>query len=146
MALKDKLMQDLKAAMKSKNKTEKLVITMIRAAVKQYEVDTREDADDQKVLELINKEYKKIKDSIVEFKKAERLDLVEEAEGEVEVILKYLPKQLTEEEVRVIVSETIAEVDAQGKQDMGKVMGALMPKVKGLADGKLVSSIVKELL
>lgn len=146
MSLKDKLMQDLKAAMKSKNKTEKMVITMIRAAVKQYEVDTREDADDQKVLELINKEYKKLKDSIVEFKKAERLDLVEEAEGEVEVILKYLPKQLTEEEVRVIVSETIAEVGAQGKQDMGKVMGALMPKVKGLADGKLVSSVVKELL
>lgn len=139
-------MQDLKAAMKSKNKTEKMVITMIRAAVKQYEVDTREEADDQKVLELIGKEYKKLRDSIDEFKKAGRDDLVEEAEGEVEVIIKYLPKQLTEEEVRVIVSDTIAEIGAQGKQDMGKVMGALMPKVKGIADGKLVSSIVKELL
>jgi len=146
MSLKDKLMQDLKTAMKEKNKIKKSVITMIRAAIKQYEVDNRTEIDDDGVIEIIAKQLKQKKDAIEEFKKGDRQDLVDETEKEIEILLQYLPKQLSEDEIRVIVKETIEKHNASSPKDMGKVMGALMPKMKGKADGKLVSKIVKELL
>lgn len=146
MSLKDKLMQDLKTAMKEKNKIKKSVITMIRAAIKQYEVDNRTEIDDDGVIEIIAKQLKQKKDAIEEFKKGDRQDLVDETEKEIEILLEYLPKQLSEDEIRVIVKETIEKHNASSPKDMGKVMGALMPKMKGKADGKLVSKIVKELL
>ncbi|MDK2918298.1 MAG: uncharacterized protein PWQ37_1031 [Candidatus Petromonas sp.] len=146
MSLKDKLMQDLKTAMKEKNKIKKSVITMIRAAIKQYEVDNRTEINDDGVIEIIAKQLKQKKDAIEEFKKGDRQDLVDETEKEIEILLQYLPKQLSEDEIRVIVKETIEKHNASSPKDMGKVMGALMPKMKGKADGKLVSKIVKELL
>ncbi|SHJ79283.1 GatB/YqeY domain-containing protein [Paramaledivibacter caminithermalis] len=146
MSLKDKLMQDLKSAMKEKNKIKKSVITLIRSAIKQYEVDNRTEINDEGIIELIAKQLKQRKDALEEFKKGNRLDLVEEAKKEIEILLSYLPKQLSEEEVRTIVKETIEELGVQGPKEMGKVMGVLMPKLKGKADGKLVSKIVKELL
>ncbi|WP_432664587.1 GatB/YqeY domain-containing protein [Wukongibacter baidiensis] len=146
MSLKDKLMQDLKAAMKEKDKVKKSVITMIRASIKQYEVDNRTDIDEAGIMELISKQLKQRRDAISEFEKGNRQDLVDETQKEIEVLLGYLPKQLTEDEIREIVKATIEEVGAQSPKDMGKVMGALMPKVKGKADGKLVSKAVKELL
>jgi hypothetical protein len=146
MSLKDKLMQDLKTAMKEKNKIKKSVITMIRAAIKQYEVDNRTEINDDGVIEIIAKQLKQKKDAIEEFKKGDRQDLVDETEKEIEILLEYLPKQLSEDEIRVIVKETIEKHNASSPKDMGKVMGALMPKMKGKADGKLVSKIVKELL
>lgn len=146
MSLKDKLMQDLKSAMKEKNKVRKSVITLIRASIKQYEVDNRTEISDEGIIEQIAKQLKQRKDALEEFKKGNRLDLVEEAEKEIEILLSYLPKQLSEDEIRKIVKETIEDLGAQGPKEMGKVMGALMPKVKGIADGKLVSKIVKELL
>ena len=146
MSLKDKLMQDLKAAMKEKDKIKKSVITLIRSSVKQYEVDNRSELDDEGVLEIISKQLKQRRDAIEEFEKGNRQDLVEEAQKEAEILLSYLPKQLTEEEIREIVKATIEELGAEGPKAMGKVMGALMPKVKGKADGKIVSKVVKELL
>ncbi len=146
MSLKDKLMADLKTAMKEKEKVKKAVITMIRASVKQYEVDNREEIDDEGIIEIVAKQMKQKKDAIEEFKKGDRPDLVKLTEEEMEILLEYLPKQLSKEEVEAIISETIEEVGAKDPKDMGKVMGALMPKVKGKADGKLVSQIVKDKL
>ena len=146
MSLKDKLMQDLKAAMKEKDKIRKSVITMVRASIKQYEVDNRIEIKDEEILELISKQLKQRRDAIPEFEKGNRQDLIEEYQKEIEILLDYLPKQLTEDEITEIVKETIKELGVEGPKYMGKVMGALMPKVKGKADGKLVSKVVKELL
>ncbi|RKD27612.1 hypothetical protein SAMN02745883_00477 [Caminicella sporogenes DSM 14501] len=146
MSLKDVLMQDLKTAMKEKDAIKKSTITMIRAAIKQYEVDNRKEVDDEIVIDIIAKQLKQKRDAIEEFKKGGREDLVKEAQTEIEILLNYLPKQLSEDEIKEIVKEIIDKVGAKGPKDMGKVMGALMPKVKGRADGKLVSKIVKEIL
>ncbi|KDR95077.1 hypothetical protein SAMN02745945_00555 [Peptoclostridium litorale DSM 5388] len=146
MTLKEKLMDDLKTAMKEKNTVKKSVITLIRSAVKQYEVDNRVEADDEKVIELISKQLKQRKDSLEEFEKAQRDDLVEQTGKEIEIITEYLPKQLEREEVEKIVAETIQEIQASSLKDMGKLMSALMPKIKGRADGKLVNEIARKLL
>jgi uncharacterized protein YqeY len=146
MYLKDKLMVDLKSAMKNKEKLRKSVITMVRAAIKQYEVDNRTEIDDEKIVEIMSKQVKQKKDAIIDFQKGNRQDLVDEANNEIEVLLEYLPKQLTEDEIKRIVDETISDVNASGPKDMGKVMGAIMPKVKGRADGKIISRLVKESL
>ena len=102
--------------------------------------------DDEGVLDVIAKELKKRRDSLPEFEKSGRTDLIENLNKEIEVLLGYLPEQLTEEEIQVIVDETIKEVQAESMKDMGKVMGAVTPKVKGRADNKIVSGYVKKLL
>ncbi|PAB58933.1 GatB/YqeY domain-containing protein [Anaeromicrobium sediminis] len=146
MTLQEKLMADLKDAMKSKDKVKKSVITMIRASIKQFEVDNRAEMTDQQILEIMFKQVKQKRDAIVEFTKGNREDLVEEAKAEIEVIMNYLPKQLTEDEIRVLVKEAVEAVGATSPKDMGKLMGALMPKVKGKADGKVVNKIVREFI
>jgi len=146
MSLKDKLMEDLKFAMKNKEQLRKSVITMVRAAIKQFEVDNRIEIDDDKIIEIISKQVKQKRDAIVEFEKGNRQDLVEEARAEIDILMDYLPKQLTDQEIKEIVLETISEVKAEGPKDIGKVMGAIMPKIKGKADGKIVSKLVKESL
>ncbi len=146
MTLKEQLMDDLKTAMKEKDAVKKSVITLIRSAVKQYEVDNRVEADDEKVIEFISKQLKQRKDSLEEFKKAQRDDLVEQTGKEIEIITEYLPKQLEKEEVEKIVAETIQEIQASSLKDMGKLMSAVMPKLKGKADGKLVNEIARKLL
>nr|WP_330396851.1 GatB/YqeY domain-containing protein [Anaeromicrobium sediminis] len=146
VTLQEKLMADLKDAMKSKDKVKKSVITMIRASIKQFEVDNRAEMTDQQILEIMFKQVKQKRDAIVEFTKGNREDLVEEAKAEIEVIMNYLPKQLTEDEIRVLVKEAVEAVGATSPKDMGKLMGALMPKVKGKADGKVVNKIVREFI
>ncbi|MCT4594598.1 MAG: GatB/YqeY domain-containing protein [Anaeromicrobium sp.] len=146
MTLKEKLMADLKDAMKSKDKVKKSVITMIRASIKQFEVDNRAEMTEQQILEIMFKQVKQKRDAIVEFTKGNREDLVDEAKAEIEVIMNYLPKQLTEDEIRVLVKEAVEAVGATSPKDMGKLMGALMPKVKGKADGKVVNNIVREFI
>lgn len=146
MALKENLMQDLKVAMKEKNKLQKSVITMLRAAIKQVEVDKREDLDDEAIIEIIAKQIKQKKGAIVEFEKGGRDDLVTEAKDEIEVLMKYLPEQLSEEAVVVLVKEAIEATQAQTMKDMGKVMGYLAPKTKGKADNSMVSSLVRQSL
>ncbi|MBF7096859.1 GatB/YqeY domain-containing protein [Alkalibacter mobilis] len=146
MSLKDQLMSDLKTAMKEKDSIRKATITMVRAAILQNEKDNKTELSDEDVLGVISKQVKQRKDSLSEFEKAQRDDLVDQARKELEILMDYLPKQLTEEEVRKIVSDTIDEVGATSVKDMGKVMSAVMPKVKGKADGALINKCVKEIL
>ena len=146
MTLKEQLLADLKTAMKSKDKVAKDTVTMIRAAVLQKEKDTKTELDDSEILDIISKQYKQRKDALTDFVKADREDLIETTNQEIAIIKKYLPEQLSHEEIEKIVSETIDEVGATSMKDMGKVMGKLMPKVKGVADGKTVNAIVREKL
>ncbi len=146
MTLKEQLLADLKTAMKSKDKVAKDTVTMIRAAVLQKEKDTKTELDDSEILDIISKQYKQRKDALADFVKADREDLIETTNQEIAIIKKYLPEQLSHEEIEKIVSETIDEVGATSMKDMGKVMGKLMPKVKGVADGKTVNAIVREKL
>lgn len=140
MALKEQLLADLKASMKAKDTVKKSTVTMIRAAILQVEKDNKVELGDAEIQEIIAKQMKQRRDALDEFKKAERDDLIAQTEAEMRVIEAYLPKQLTQEEIEAIVDET------SKAKDMGKIMGALMPKVKGLADGKLVNQIVREKL
>lgn len=146
MSLKDKLMDDLKTSMKSKDKVRKDVVTMLRAAVKQREVDERVELDDQDIIEIISKQVKQKRDAIEDFKKGERDDLVQLTENEVKILLEYLPEQLSEEELTELVKTAIAQVGATSMKDMGKIMGNLMPTIKGKADGSLVNKIAKDYL
>lgn len=148
MLLKERLAEDMKQAMKDKEagKLRLSVIRMVRASIKNIEIDRKVELDESGVLDVLAKEVKMRRDSLEEFQKANRADLVENLEREIEVLMAYLPKQLTEAEVRALVVEAVAVTGAAGPKDMGKVMAALMPKVKGCADGKLVNSLVKEQL
>lgn len=144
MSLKQKLQEDLKSSMKNKDNTKKSVVTLIRASIKQYEVDNRVELNDSEVIDIIAKLLKQTKDSLEDFKKANREDLVTQAEAEIEVLKEYLPQQLSEEELNKIVIETISEVGATSMKDMKKIMSSIMPKVKGRADGKLINELVKK--
>ena len=144
MSLKQKLQEDLKSSMKNKYNTKKSVVTLIRASIKQFEVDNRVELDDSQVIDIIAKLLKQTKDSLNEFKKAGREDLATQAEAEIEVLKEYLPQQLSEEELNEIVNSTISEVGATSMKDMKKIMTSIMPKVKGRADGKLINELVKK--
>lgn len=146
MSLQDQLMADLKEAMKAKDNLKKDTITLVRAAVKQREVDERTQLDEDQVLDLISKEVKTRRASIEEFKKGDRQDLVDKTQAEIDILLDYLPDQLTEDEVRAMVLEIIEEEGLSQKKDMGRLMKAIMPKIKGRADGKLVNKIGAEVL
>ncbi|MBQ2680272.1 MAG: GatB/YqeY domain-containing protein [Firmicutes bacterium] len=146
MALKEQLFVDLKEAMKAKDTTRKNTIQLIRAGVLQIEKDSQTELDDSGVFDVIVKELKKRRDALADFEKANRTDLIDETNREIEVLLGYLPEQLSEDELREIIRETITETDAHSMKDMGKVMKALTPKIKGKADNKLVSGFVKEML
>jgi Uncharacterized conserved protein len=147
MSLKDRLMNDFKDAMKAKDEIRKNTVNLARAAVKQYEVDNRVELDDQGILAILTKQVKMRKDALSDFETAGRTDLLDTYNREIEILMEYLPKQLTEEEITVIVKETAAELGIEGgRQNMGKLIGAVMPKVKGLADGGVVKKIVEGIL
>ena len=164
MSLKEKLQQELKEAVKEKKEKEILTIRQVLTSVLNKEKEKRfktskEKPDisednlnkesqltDEEVLEAISSEVKKHKESISEFEKGERQDLVEKEKGELEILQKYLPEQISEEEIKKIAQEVIRKIGAKEIKDMGKVMAEIMPKIKGRADGSQVSKIVKELL
>lgn len=146
MTLKETFMEEMKNAMKEKDTMKKNVVTMVRSAIKQFEVDNRVELDDAGVLEIIIKEVKKRKDSLPEYEKSGRDDLIKNLTEEINYLSKYLPAQMTEDEVREVIKATITEVGASSIKDMGKVMGAVIAKTKGRADGKVINTIVKELL
>lgn len=141
MSLKEELLQDMKA--KEAGKTALSVIRMVRSSIRNTEIDGKCELDDAGVGAVIAKEMKQRKESLAEFEKAGRSDLVEETKAEMAVLEKYMPKQLTADEIRQIVNEAVA---GQSGLKMGDVMKLVMPKVKGKADGKLVSQIVREIL
>jgi len=144
MNIRDQLMVDLKDAMKQKQVLRKSVITMLRAAVKQIEVDERRELSDAEVIDVVVTQVKQKRSVIDEFLKGDREDLADEAKAEIAVLEKYLPEQLSMEELKAIILDVISETGAETMKDMGKVMGIVNPKVKGKADGKTVSQIVKD--
>jgi len=158
--IKEKIQEDIRQAMKSKDTIRVGVLRMLMAAVFNKEKEkraklskTEEDLAkldelskliDKEVMEVISSEAKKRRDSIEQYSKANRQDLIEQEEKELEIIKEYLPEQMSEEEVRKIVKEKITALGASGPQDTGKIMGALMPQFKGKVDGGMVSKVVQE--
>ena len=147
MTLKEQLMADFKEAMKAHDDTAKNTINLARAAIKQYEVDNREELDDAGIIAILSKQVKMRKDALADFEKAGRADLLEAYNKEIEILNRYLPEQLSKEKLMEIVKETAASLGIEGgRQNMGKLMGSVMGKVKGLADGNDVKDVVMEFL
>lgn len=146
MSLKEQLLEDMKDAMKKKDTVRKNAIQMARAAILQTEKDNRITLDDDGVTDVIAKEVKKRRDVLPEYERSGREDLVRDLKVEIDTLMKYLPQQLTEEELEAIVRQTVEETGASSPRDMGRVMQAVMPKVRGRADGKIVNAIVKKVL
>ena len=147
MALKEKLMADFKDAMKAKDEVAKNTISFARAAIKQYEVDHREELSDDGIIAILSKQVKMRKDALADFEKAGRTDLIESYKAEIEVLNRYLPEQLSDDKICQIVEETAADLGIEsGMQNMGKLMGSVMAKVKGVADGGQVKKLVEEFL
>lgn len=144
--LKEKLMQDFKDAMKEKNELKKNTVMMVRAAVLQIEKDTQKEVLDDQILEIIAKEVKKRKESLADYEKSGREDLIKQINDEIAILKEYLPEELSTEEIRKIVEESIKETGAETIKDMGKVMQAAKSKAAGRADNKVINDIVKELL
>lgn len=140
----DSIKSDMKAAMIAKEKERLKTIRTILAAFKQYEVDQRKDVDDTVALTILDKMVKQRRDSIAQFEKADRQDLIEVEQFEIGIISQYLPQQLTEDEISTLVDEAVKAVGAEGIRDMGKVMGILKPKVQGRADMGVVGGLVKK--
>lgn len=144
MSLLELLNSDMKQAMRDKEKKKLSVIRMVKSALQNEGIQLGRDLTDDESLTVLTRELKQRKDSLQEFNKAGRDDLAEQVQEEITILTTYMPEQLSEDDVRRIVSETISEVGANSKADMGKVMGAIMPKVKGKADGALVNKLVQE--
>ncbi|QAT40766.1 GatB/YqeY domain-containing protein [Clostridium sp. JN-9] len=144
MSLKERLQEDWKQALKAKDKFKANTISMARAAVLLVEKTNGTKLDDEEVIEVLAKEVKSRREALIDFQKGNRQDLIDETNAEIEILLQYLPQQLSESEISEIVRQTIDEVGANSMKDMGKVMAVLSQKTKGRADGKLVSQIVKQ--
>lgn len=142
----EKFQQDMIKAMKEKNKEELSVLRMAKGAMDKIRIDQKKEVDDQLLIEVIAKEIKSRNDSIAEFKKGGREDLVSKTENEINILKRYLPEQLSEEEVDKIIDEAFVELAPQGMKDMGKVMSMVSPKVKGCFDMRVVSSKIKSRL
>ncbi len=144
--LKEKLLEDLKNAMKEKNDIKKNTVQMVRSAILQIEKDNGIQVDDNKILEIIAREVKIRNDALSDFEKAGREDLVEGTKEEIAILTAYLPKQLTKEELTEKISKIIAEVGATSMKDMGMVMKEAKAQIGTAADGKSINEVVKELL
>lgn len=142
----EKLDKDMIEAMKSKDKDRLVVIRMVKAALKQEQIDHKKEINDDLLIDVINKQIKMRKDSIIEFEKGNRKDLVEKTQKEINVLMAYLPEQLSTEEVEKIINEIFEEVKPESQKDMGKVMKEAQAKLKGKADMKEVSTIIREKL
>ncbi|MEH7236072.1 GatB/YqeY domain-containing protein [Bacillus sp. JJ1562] len=147
MSLLERLNSDMKTAMKNKEKDKLSVIRMVKAALQNEGIKFgTSELSDEAELTVLTRELKQRKDSLREFSNAGREDLVNKIQTEIEILEVYLPEQLSEEDLVEIVKETVQEVNASSKADMGKVMAAIMPKVKGKADGGLVNKLVQQQL
>lgn len=148
MSIKDQLTADMKQAMKDREagKLRLSVIRMVRASIKNAEINGKKELNDDDVLAVLMKEVKMRQDSLEEFQKAGREELVAQAKEEIEILKKYLPEALSDDELKAIVAEVIAETGAASPKDMGKVMPKVIARTKGRADGKRINAIVRELL
>lgn len=146
MSLLTTLNEDMKTAMKAKDKESLTVIRMLKSAIQNEQIKEGHELNGEEELTVLSREMKQRKDSLSEFEKAGREDLAEKVKAEIAIVAKYMPEQLSEDEIRQIVKDAINQTGATTPKEFGKVMGAVMPKVKGKADGNQVNAIVKELL
>ncbi len=142
----EKLDKDMIEAMKAGEKERLTVIRMIKAALKQEQIDHKKEINDELLIDVVNKQIKMRKDSIAEFEKGNRQDLIDKTQSEIDILLAYLPEQLSSEEVEKIINDIFEEVKPEGMKDMGKVMGLAQGKLKGKADMKEVSTIIRNKL
>ncbi|MDT2829688.1 GatB/YqeY domain-containing protein [Vagococcus carniphilus] len=146
MSLLETLNDDIKVAMKSKDKEALAILRMIKTSIQNEQINKGEDLSPEEELTLVSREMKQRKESLSEFEKAGRSDLIEQASFGISIVARYLPEQLSDEELKSIIAEAIASVDATSMKDFGKVMGVVMPKTKGKADGQKINTLVKELI
>lgn len=144
--LKEKLMEDLKSAMKNKEEVRKNTIQMVRAGILQIEKDKGIQVEDEKILEIIAKEVKTKKDALKDFEKANRQDLIDQTNEEIEVLQKYLPKQLSREEIKAELEQIISKIGATTMKDMGAIMKEAKAKMGASADGKTINEVAKEIM
>lgn len=144
--LKEKLMDDLKLAMREKNEIRKNTVQMVRAAILQIEKDKDIVVEDDKIIEIIAKEVKSKKDALVDFEKGGREDLISQTNEEIAILQEYLPKQLTREEIKVELEKVISDLGATSMKDMGPVMKEAKARIGAAADGRTINDVVKELL
>lgn len=147
MSLKEQLQKDLAEAMKAKDENTVTALRMLKTSIMKFETaGTAKKATDEEILQLVNKEIKQRKDSIEQYEKGNRPELAAKEKAEMAFLEKYLPPQMSEDEIKAIIKEGIAQTGASSKTDMGRVMGAIMPKVKGKADGGLINKLVQAML
>ncbi|MCI8460611.1 MAG: GatB/YqeY domain-containing protein [Bacilli bacterium] len=142
----EQLEKDMIEAMKNKEKDRLTVIRMVKASMKQEQIDRKREINDELLIDIVNKQIKMRKDSITEFEKGNRQDLIDKTQAEIDILMKYLPEQLSEEEVLKVIDEIFAEVKPESQKDMGRVMGLAQSKLKGKSDMKTVSTIIREKL
>lgn len=146
MSIEQKLIDDMKLAMKSGKKNELDTIRLLRAQIKMASIEKKDELTEADVIQVLQKEAKKRRESIEMFRQGNREDLVNKEKSELDIISAYLPEQLSEDEVVKIIREVVISLQVESEKDIGRVMGEIMPKVKGKADGKLVQQKVKEYL
>ncbi len=146
MSLEERLMDEMKQAMKSNDKARLSIIRMIRTSVKNREIDLRKKLDDDEIIRVIQGMVRRAEESIEKFRAGGRADHVEKESNELEILKSYLPQSLSQEEIIKIIDETIRETQAVSSKDFGKVMKSVMPKLTGKADGKVINQLVKERL
>ena len=146
MALREKLDEDLKSAMRAKDSLRMNTVRALKSAIKYREIELMKPLDDAGILGVVATEIKRRRDSVEQYRAGNRADLADKEEAEIKLLQEFLPQQLTREEVEAKVAEAITRVGAQGPKDMGAVMKALLPEVQGRADGKVVSELVKQRL
>lgn len=144
--LQEKLMEDLKVAMREKDTIKKNTVQMVRAEILKIKKDTGNEPDDEKIISIIAKEVKTKKDALVDFEKGGRQDLVEQTNEEIKILQEYLPKQLSTDEIKEIVSKIVEELEASSMKDMGPVMKEAKAKIGAGADGRTINEVVKDLL
>ncbi|HEX3033879.1 MAG TPA: GatB/YqeY domain-containing protein [Thermodesulfobacteriota bacterium] len=146
MSLREKVSADLKNALREKRTLDLSVLRMLQSAIRNKEIDKKgkEELTDQEVVEVIGSEIKKRREAVSEYTKANRQDLADKEKAEIDVLMQYMPKQMTEDEVRKEVKRAIEETEAKGTKDLGKVMKEIMPRMKGKAEGGMVNKVVKE--
>ena len=142
----EKLDKDMIEAMKNKEKDKLTVIRMVKASLKQEQIDNKKEINDELLIDVVNKQIKMRKDSIQEFEKGNRQDLIDKTQSEIDILMAYLPEQLSKEEVLKVIDEIFEEVKPESQKDMGKVMGLAQTKLKGKTDMKEVSTIIREKL
>jgi len=146
MSLKERIPGDLKDALRNKRTLELNVLRMLQSAIRNQDIDNKGELNDDQVIQVISSEIKKRKDSVEEYKKVGREDAAETEEKEIEILMNYMPEQLSEEDIEASVQNAIQQSGAKSSKDLGQVMKIVMPELKGKADGKLINRIVREKL